>query len=200
MLKMIKGVKINCADKLEEEYEIKDNCLLANINEDKILKIINDFTDLQRDSLFLILEVPSNLNKEKTNGTIINQFHKDVYYIDNMSKEYTKEILNSIGSLFVNDGLGQIGIGNHATNAEIMTNKYNVITIFKGKDDLLKYENILVNNKINKVDSLLTAWDYINDDNPGERNLIESEGKTIYDVVEILKQTSNLYFAEQRED
>ena len=164
------------------------------------MKIINDFIDLQRDSLFLILEVPSNLNKEKTNGTIINQFHKDVYYIDNMSKEYAKEILNLIGSLFVNDGLGQIGIGNHATNAEIMTNKYNVITIFKGKDDLLKYENILVNNKINKVDNLLTAWDYFNDYNPGECNLIESEGKTIYDVVEILKQTSNLYFAEQRED
>lgn len=196
MLKMIKGVNINCADKLKEEYEIRKNYLLANINEDKILKIINDFIELQKESLFLILEVPSNLKNEKNN----NRFHKDVYYIDNMSKKYAKEILSSIGSLFVNDGAGQIGIGNHITKAEIMTDKYNVITIFKGNDDLLKYEKLLTNNKIHKTNKLLTAWDFFNENNPGISALIEDEGKTIYDVVENLKQKSNLYFAEQRED
>ena len=196
MLKMIRGVEVDCANKLEEEYEIRGSYLFANINEDKILKIINEFIDLQKESLFLILEVPANLNQEKTKGI----FHKNVYYIDNISKGYAKEILNSIGFLFVNDGLGQIGIGNHYTNAEIMTNKYNVVTIFEGKDDLVKYESILLNNKIHKTDNLLTAWDYFSDDNSGKCILFENDGKTIYDVVENLKKTSNLYYVEQRED
>lgn len=37
MLKMIKGVKINDADKLNEEYTVDKNSLVANINADKIL-------------------------------------------------------------------------------------------------------------------------------------------------------------------
>ncbi len=119
MLKMIKGAIVTCADKLKEEYEIKNNYLIANVNEDKILKIINEFIELQKEEIFLILEVPTNLNNEK----VKNIFHKDVYYIDNISKEYAKEILNSIGLLFVNDGAGQIRIGNHVTHAEIMTDK-----------------------------------------------------------------------------
>ncbi len=74
------------------------------------------------------------------------------------------------------------------------------MTIFEGKDDLLKYVKLLNKNKIYQTDNLLTAWNFFSNDNPGEIILYEKDGKTIYDVVERLKQTSNLYFAEQRGD
>ena len=129
MLKMIKGVRINDLDKLNEEYMITDNCIIANINADKILKVINSFVDVQNESLFLIIEVPTSEKDEKFEGSIVNDFHKDVYYLDNMSKTFAKELLKTFGNLFINDGLSQIGVGNQVNNAEIMTDKYNVVNI-----------------------------------------------------------------------
>lgn len=160
MLKMIKGVKINDADKLNEEYAFKENSFIANINADKILKIINEFVDMQEEPLFLILEVPTSKDNEYIKGNIINQTHKDVYYLDNMSIPFVKELLKSFGKLFVNDGMSQIGVGNHITNAEIIKGKYNVVTIFKGKDNLDKYQKLLENNNIKKVEELVTAWNF----------------------------------------
>lgn len=199
MLKMIKGVKVDCAEKLYEEYEIKANALIANINEEKILKVINEFVELQSDPLFLIIEVPSNLNDEERKSLSVHTY-KDVYYIDNISKKFIKKVMKKFGNLFVNDGMGQIGIGNHLTNAEIMTDKYNVITIYGGSDDLLKYEKILVNNKIKKVNKLVAAWNYFSKSHPGESNIIVYDGKTIYDAVKILEENAGLYLAERRED
>jgi len=196
---MIKGVKVDCAEKLYEEYEIKANTIIANINEEKILKVINEFVELQSDPLFLIIEVPSNLNDEKRKSVNVHT-HKDVYYIDNISKEFIQKIMKKIGNLFVNDGMGQIGIGNHLTHAEIMTDKYNLIRIYSGNDELIKYEKILANNNIKKVNKLVTAWDCFSESHPGESHLIVAEGQTIYDVVKILEEKAGLYFAERREE
>lgn len=200
MLKMIKGVKINDSDKLNEEYMITDNCIMANINEDKILKIINSFVDEQKESLFLIIEVPTSEKDEKIEGNIIKELHKDVYYLDNMSKPFVKELLKIFGNLFINDGLSQIGVGNHVTNAEIMTDKYNVIEIFNGEDKVEKYEKIMEKYKIKKVENLVTAWDFFNDNNPGECNRVDEDGKSVYDAIEVLTKEAGLYFAERRND
>lgn len=200
MLKMIKGAIINGADKLNEEYEIEKNTIIANINEDKILKIINEFVDMQTDQLFLIIEVPTNLDNETKDGNSIKQFHKDVYYLDGMSKEFVKELLKIFGNLFVNDGMAQIGVGNHITKSEIMTNKYNVITILCGNEDVSKYKKLMNDNSIKLVKKLITAWDYFDESNPGESNSITEDGKDVYDALEVLKKEVGLYFAERRED
>ncbi len=195
MLKMIKGVNIKDAKNLNENFEVKDRNIIANINEEKILKIITDFVNLQDDVLFLIIEVPTNLTEEN----IINKIHKDVYYMDNLSKKQVEELLKKYGSLFVNDGMAQIGVGNHITNVEIMTNKYNIINIFTGKDDMSKYIHLLLKNNIKKVKKLITAWDFFSKENPGECNRIEENGKNVYDAIKLLEQ-EGLYFAERRED
>ena len=200
MLKMIKGVKINDADKLNEEYTIDENSLIANINADKILKIINQFVDMQKEPLFLILEVPTSQDNEEVKGNVIEQTHKDVYYLDNMSIPFVKKLLTVFGNLFVNDGMSQIGVGNHVTNAEIMTDKYNVVTIFNGKDEQTRYIELLNNNGIKKVDELVTAWNFFNELNPGECNRIDEDGKSVYDAIEVLTKEAGLYFAERRED
>lgn len=200
MLKIIKGVKINDANKLNEEYVINKNGFIANINADKTLKIINDFVDIQKEPLFLILEVPSNKENENIKNNIIEQTHKDVYYLDNMSNPFAKEILKLFGNLFINDGMSQIGIGNHITNAEIMTDKYNVITIFNGKDKPKKYKELLNNNDIKQVNNLVTAWDFFTESNYGECNRIDEDGKSVYDVIDVLIKEAGLYFVERRKD
>lgn len=198
MLKMIKGVKINDSDKLNEEYMITENCIMANIDANKILKIINDFVDIQKDPLFLIIEVPTNEKDKGIEGNIIKELHKDVYYLDNMSKPFAKELLKTFGNLFINDGLSQIGIGNHVSNAEIMTDKYNVIEIFNGKDKIDNYEKLMDKYKIKKVEDLVTAWAFFSDSNPGECICVDEDGKSVYDAIEALTKESGLYFAERR--
>ena len=89
---MIKGARINNADILNEEYMISDNWIIANINADRILKVINEFVDMQKDPLFLIIEVPTNIDNEKIKDNGIYQIHKDVYYLDNISISYAKEL------------------------------------------------------------------------------------------------------------
>ena len=200
MLKMIKGVKINDSDNLNEEYMVADNYLIANINADKILNIINDFIDIQQDPLFLIIEVPTNEKDENIEDNIIKEPHKDIYYIDNISKSFAKELLKIFGNLFINDGLAQIGIGNHISNAEIMTDKYNIINIFYGKDIALKYEKLMEKHNIKKVKKLVTAWDFFNDSNSGESYHIDENGKTVYDAIEVLMKEAGLYFAQRIED
>lgn len=200
MLKMIKGVKINNTDILNEEYMVDDNWIIANINVDKILKVINEFVDMQKDSLFLIIEVPTNIDNEEIKDNKIYQIHKDVYYLDNISISFAKELLDSFGNLFINDGMAQIGIGNHLTGAEIITDKYNVVLIYNGRDDVEKYMNLLSKNKIKKVEKLITARDFFTESNPGECNCIIEGGKTVYDVVNILIKEAGLYFAERREN
>ncbi len=202
MLKMIEGAEIKDFDKLNEEYEIKEKRIVANVNADKILNMLYDFIDANEGLYFLIVEVPTKTNDEeqlKENGKI-KAFHKDVYYRDGMSKEFAKEVLSNIGDLFINDGMAHIGIGNHYNNSEIMTAKYNVVSIWFEDNDVGTYEKIFINNGIKKTDTLKTAWDFFSGENPGKSICIDRDGKNVYDTVEILKDSIGLYFAERRED
>lgn len=196
MLKMVKGSIIKDFEKLNEEFETKNKGIITNINEDKILKIIDDFIEIQEGYLFLIIEIPTNAEFEE-NG---KNLHKDVYYKDGMTKEEIKKVMKEYGNLFVQDGIAQIGVGNHETKEEIMTDKYNIVYIYAEKEEQNKYEKILLENKVKKVDKLTTAWDYFTKENGGISNIIEEDGKNVYDVVEILKEEIGLYFAERREE
>lgn len=80
---------------------------------------------------FSILETPSSLQDESPDDKgNIEQFHKDVYYLDGMSAPLIHEILSIVGPVLVGDGLTQVGVGVHNCNTEIMTKKYNVVSIF----------------------------------------------------------------------
>lgn len=200
MLKMIKGAKIKDADKLNEEFEASDKRIISNVNSNKILKILNSFINMQNSPLFLIIEVPSNIKDENPKNNVLERMHKDIYYADGMSRKLIKKVLSNYGDLFINDGLAQIGIGNHETHTEIVTDKYNIIHVYIGNEELEKYEAIFIDNKIKKVDKLTTAWDYFTRLNPGKCMSIEKNGKTVYDVINILEDRVGLYYSEQREE
>lgn len=111
-MKMIKGAHFKASNKLKEEYEIQEKGIIANISSNHIEKLFRDFIDVQDGPLFLIIEIPTNKNEEDSN---LETFHKDVYYADGLNKECIYEVMNRYGYLFINDGLSQIGIGNHTT-------------------------------------------------------------------------------------
>lgn len=200
MLKMIPGAHVPTPELLIPSYMLSDGYLTANVNAEDILPMINSFIDLHEGPFFLILEAPSSLQDESPDDKgNIEQFHKDVYYLDGMSAPFIHEILSIVGPVLVGDGLTQVGVGVHNDNAEIMTEKYNVVSIFLGPNSAEPYQDLMRRYSIPQLPSITTAWSTFSQSSPGESIAIELEGHTAKDAIETLKGIG-LYLAERREE
>lgn len=200
MLKMIAGAHIPTPERLAPSYMLSDGYLTANVNADGILPLINSFIDLHEGPFFLILETPSSLQDESPDDKgNIEQLHKDVYYLDGMSAPLIHEILSIVGPVLVGDGLTQVGVGVHNGNAEIMTEKYNVVSIFLGSSSTEPYQGLMRRYSIPQLPTITTAWSLFSPSSPGKSVAIELEGHTAADAIDVLKSIG-LYFAEQREE
>lgn len=97
---------------------------------------------------------------------VVEETHKDVYYIDGCTQEECLVLLEKYGELLVNDGMNRFGFGCHESGDEIMLDKYNVVTIYSRI--LSKYNDFFEAHEINRVSQLVTAWDTFSDDTPGQ--------------------------------
>lgn len=187
-MKMIRGAKIPNPEVLKEEYEIKETTIYANIDADKIEKILKDFINMNEE-MFLVIEFPCNLNEEKKFINELNQEekewlekgfvtkkHKNIYYKDNLSKKDASDIITSYGDILINDGYCYFGFGNRKFD-EVSKTKYNMMIAYS-KENISEYENIFIKNNIKKVDVLHTAWDQFTKEKPGECD-ITSEAHNI---------------------
>lgn len=198
MLKMIRGCKIHDSALLYEGYQQIDSGFVANVNADKIQFLFERFIKLHDELCFIIIEVPTNAKEEEaflSDGT--SPLHKDVYYIDGLTPASAVGFLNVYGEWLIHDGMSSFGIGIHSGANEIVRGKYNVVTVYTR--DKQKYDGFFETFGISQVVDLKTAWDCFTSDTPGESFLYTHKDKTIYDLIEHLKQYG-LYFAERRED
>lgn len=198
MLDMIKGCWVSDPSVLSEGYERTASGFTANVNAGKIRPLMERFVKLHNEWCFIILEVPTNAKEEtalRSGGT--GPLHKDVYYLDGLTPEKAVEFLDAFGERLIHDGMSSFGIGIHSGANEIVVGKYNVVTIYTKTPQ--NYNGFFESLDIQETADLKTAWDYFTSDTPGESFLYECQGKTVYDLVEHLKQYG-LYFAERRED
>ena len=194
---MVKGCKISDPSVLNEGYKRTDTGFFANVSAEKIQPLLESFVKLHNELCFVFLEVPTNAKEEtvlKSDGT--QSLHKDVYYLDGLTPESAVRFLHTFGEWLIHDGMSSFGIGVHSGANEIIVGKYNVVTIYTRTTQ--KYNGYFELQNIWETADLKTAWDYFTYDTPGESFLYEYQGKTIYDLVEQLKQYG-LYFAERRE-
>ena len=197
MLKMKKGCTVPFPEKVSEAYEVEGNSIIANIDAEKIKKILQHFIAMHDEPQFFILELPTNFNNENIENGNIKQFHKDIYYIDGCTREEALTILIRVGDLLINDGLCSFGFGCHESGDEIMFGKYNVTTVFSR--NIEKYESFFTEHDIPKTDNLITAWDTFSEDYPGSSEKYELNGETVFDIPERFKDWG-MYFAERREE
>lgn len=192
MLKMIKGCEVPKAETLCEEYVCRDNRITANINADKIERIVKDFIAYAKEPLFFILELPTNINDEPDPENVL---HNDVYYIDGCSYEKSMKILKDNKELLINDGPSRFGFGSHINGDEIMVCSYNIVYLFsKCIED---FTDIFDNNDIPRRDKITTAYDTFSEEYPGTASTYTAGEKNIYSLPETLKQ-DGIYFAERR--
>lgn len=191
MIKMKKGSTIPNGIILNEEYKKEKNNIIANIDVDKIHTLLKKFIDIQNEELFLFIEVPTNLNELENK----DEAYTDVYYKDGLTKEEAHNLLNEYGEILINDGLCEFGFGTKSFNDEIMSHKYNVVTVFSKNID--KYSKLLSELKIIETNDYKSAWDFFTPDSPGISSIYENDDKTVFDIIEELEE-KGLYFGERK--
>ena len=196
MFNFKKGCKVPFPEKIFEEYEKTEYGYIANVSVEKTIDVLKEFVRMQDDLVFFFLELPTNLNDEPKKDKVTN-FHKDIYYMDGLTKEESFSFLDSVGELLANDGLCKFGFGSQGNNDEIMVGKYNVITISCQKNNT--YENLFHKNNIKQTENLVIAWDTFSEESPGVSEKIELSGKDVYSIIDDFKDWG-IYFAERRID
>ena len=197
MLNLVKGHRVSLVENLFESFtKLTENYLMANVHAEKILEDFQHFIAIHDEPLFFILELPVSIDREKEIAkNIINELHKDVYYIDNCSREECLVLLIRYGDLLVNDGLSKFGFGGHKSHDEIMLDSYNVVTIYS--KELTKFNDFFEPHNIQFVEELVTAWETFSETSPGISEIYESNGKTVYDLPIELSEWG-IYLAETR--
>ncbi len=198
MLNMKIGCKITAADQLTEGYESEGYSFAANVNVDKIEAVLQHFICMHEEPLFLILELPANLDDEnQVRPGVVETLHKDIYYIDGCSQEEALAFLEREGKLLINDGISTFGFGCHESGDEIMSGKYNVLTIYSQTPEL--YADFFEQHDIPKTQHLITAWDTFSEENPGVAEKITLDRQDVFYIPEKYKNWG-IYKAERREE
>ena len=210
MFQMIKGASIPDASKLREEYQVDEDTLSANVSAENIPRVFETFLNRMREDepLFMFIEVPlkrdeelelnPQAEKEIREGKI-EYLHKAVYYLDGFDRETMLGFLDSgIGELLINDGLVCFGFGSLDSNIELGKYKYNVLKGYFNGQDAICLTEIFDEFNIPCVPEIVTAWQLFTDERPGVCRKIEFDGRTVYDLIDQLKELG-LYKAETRE-
>ncbi len=200
MIELKECCKVPYPEKLFEEFEVRENAILANVSASKVVDMMKAFIRIHEEPLFFILELPC---KEDDGGiteskTLFNTGNDcDVYFIDGLDAEQACQCLDNLGSFLVKDGMNTFGIGGHDSGEEILFAAYNVMTIYTR--DAHKYKAFLEGFGIRETDTLVTAWETFEQDHPGECKCYISEinGKRIYDIPEAYKDYG-MYLYETR--
>lgn len=198
MLNLRNGSKVPFPEKLSEGYEYSEPCFTANVNADKLEAMIKHFIALHNEPLFYILELPTRQQDEtEVRSGVVEALHKDVYYIDGCTQDEALAILRETAELTINDGMCAFGFGCHKSHDEIMVGKYNVVTVYTR--DKSTYDGFFEEHGIAFTENLVTAWNTFSRRHPGESSTVDTNGRSVYDIPEILKDRG-IFFAERRQD
>lgn len=198
MIELKPCCKVPFPEKLFEQYEVKENAIIANVNASKVVDMMKRFIVMHDEPLFFILEIPTLMtDEEEITPGILSNCHKDVYYLDGCTQDEAFVLLEQLGSFLVTDGMNTFGFGGHRSHEEILFEKYNLLTVIT--DYTEAYRILFAEYGIEQTDSLVTAWDTFTPEHGGECMIFEANGKTIYDIP-IEYEEYGLYLAERRED
>jgi len=146
---------------------------------------------------FAIIEIPTNRADEiKLRQKPTDPFHNDVYYLDGISFDYYKSLFAAYARFFLDDGGICFGLASHTTGPdEVFVGRYKLVRIYA--DNPTKYLQYLEAQQYPRREPLRTVQDNVSSQSPGTTSIIKVDGKTIYDLIEILKK-EGFYFENWR--
>lgn len=193
MLEMVRGCQVPFPERLSQGYEMGERYTRLHLDAGKILRAVELFLESRRRELvFFILELPTNQAEEPEPERAL---HKDIYYLDNLTRDQAMELLREYGELLAQDGMSAFGFGGQEVGDEIMVEKYNLVTLWSRRP--VKFKPLLESLGLPEVEHLVTAGETFDQDHPGRCSLVTVNGVTVYDLPELLKDRG-LYFCERR--
>lgn len=189
--------KVKSSEIIKESYEVEDTRITLNISKEKYNDLLYSFIKCLEEPCFFILENPLTLQEEKRlrrNET--DSFHCQTYYIDGLTKDIVKSIIDNYLEIFKNDGLISFGFASHYSHDEIMFTKYNVAYIFSR--DVQKYLKMLDELKISESNNFVTAWDTFSQKEPGDAFDLNPKEKNVNTFINYATINLGMYKAEIR--
>lgn len=201
-----KGITVPRRDLLSEGYEIRSRPsggfrILLNIDAERFADVVLALVRLVRDPGFLILESPCNEEKElQLRQSDDSPYHRDIYYLDGLSRQQFNRIFGQYSELLVHDGFINFGFGSHDPDHrdEVFVGNYKITTVFTG--DPHPFEQEFARLSIPRHEKLTTAWETFSESQPGIRRSWSHGGSSIYDMIEKLMREEGLYHANVIED
>ncbi len=179
-------------DITEEGYALFE----VNISADNIKNTFYKLATLVKPPCFMVIEIPTSEEEEdKIRLTDNAPYYNDLYYYDDIEPEKMKEIFEKYQDFFIHDGLINFGFGSHEGFDEIFIGKYKIGYIYA--DEPNKYMHLFAAIGVERLDTMRTVWENFDDDNPGSRFALDFNEKSIYNMIEELKE-DGFYFAERR--
>ena len=193
MLKMVEGCQVPFPERLFEGYEMGTRYTCLHLDACRIPLAVEKFLERRRgEKVFFILELPTNIQNEPEPERV---FHKDIYYLDNLTPAQALDLMGEYGELLVRDGMSAFGFGGQESGDEIMVEKYNLVTLWAKRP--VKWKPLLEEVGLPEQEHLVTAGETFDRDHPGRCRTVTVDGLTVYDLPERLKDRG-LYFAERR--
>ncbi len=199
--KLAAGVAVTNLDDITEGFSLQKtnqgySVITINISADRLQKIYLGLCELVTTPAFAIVEIPTHQADElKLREKPTDPFHHDVYYLDGISFADYQSIFLPYSQFFMDDGEITFGFGSHTEQNEIFVGRYKLVHIYT--DAPAQYLQYLESQKYPRREPLRTIFDTFSPQSPGSTQAITINGKTVYDLIEILKQ-KGFYFAERR--
>jgi hypothetical protein len=195
------GTDIADINRLENAYSVNresTGCLTAILGADRLGGFLSDFTQAISEPIFFFLELPCTDEEERSLNADSDsrRYHYKLYYLDNCTRPVIKAILESYGSLMINDGLCRFGFGGNESGDEIYVQTYNVTSVYCSSNALLKKTTAMLKKQgAEEREKLITPWDIISESNTGTCVRVDEDGISVFDLPELLKD-AGMYFAE----
>lgn len=182
---LILGCRVSGCNGLESSYTITgDGSAVCCITAGKLRRLAEGALKLLKAPVFFFAELPCTETEEADLG---GGLHKNIYYLDNCTKEVAEAIIKRYSDLLFSDGLLEWGFGSHPSESEVYFRKYQQVSFF-GKDELPAFEKLMEQLSVRKTDNFRSLCDFISQERPAERFSVEADGETIYDMVENLTE------------
>lgn len=173
------------AEKLSEGYELLGgNMLQANVDAGKIKALLLDFVRMhQGEQVYFMLELPPEhlAQMQVSYGQNVLEEDSERYYIDDISYEQAKELLDCVGQLLIHDGVSRFSFGGTYSMDEMVIDKFNVVSVMAVMD-VEPYVELFTKYDIPQTEGLLTAWDTFSEEEPGVAMQYEEDNVNVFDI------------------
>jgi hypothetical protein len=198
-----RGIQVADLSGIHEAYSVtvaQDgyHVFTVNVSAENIHRVFCRLAAEVNEPAFLLLETGTHRDiEQQLRKSPTDPLHKDVYYLDGLPWGNAKSIVDTYSELLTHDGMINFGFGSRDGHDEVFVGPYKIFTIYADKP--ARYELILNELGMTKVDRIKTIWDNITEHAPGQRLALTDAKPTIWDMIDELKE-KGLYLAERRED